>query len=320
MSNKIPACVKCGKDREREPTGVPVSIDSHIPSVLCFCCYDAAVAEARKALGLASDAEMVEEAQFTCPSCGGHTYELGPAIGLCHGYLQHDASEYTAGFQVCSFRWPVSDTPKHFRGLGMFRPRVLTCSTPSGPSAFRLMWNAMHDKKPFSMERACSGSGATQLEFDPERVGNHGLTAKEGMGYFRKAYVPARAGEPIPGVLQMDQHGRLLTICPHCLETGTEPCLAGDWAVPEKFDFGTALRLLKDGKCVARSGWNGKNMYLFLGRVRDFEGLPAVMGGWADPDTTRECIFMVDAQGMLVPGWLASQTDMLAEDWVMVVS
>lgn len=70
----------------------------------------------------------------------------------------------------------------------------------------------------------------------------------------------------------------------------------------EPCDFGWALRTLKAGRRVARSGWNGKGMWLAL-QVPDAHskmGLPY--------------IYMSTVTGQLVP-WLASQTDVLAEDW-----
>ena len=69
--------------------------------------------------------------------------------------------------------------------------------------------------------------------------------------------------------------------------------------------FGQALEWVKDGFKIARSGWNGKGMYVQL-QVPDEHskmGLPYLY------------IFTVD--GYYVP-WLASQTDMLAEDWEIV--
>ena len=75
------------------------------------------------------------------------------------------------------------------------------------------------------------------------------------------------------------------------------------------FSFSDALIALKEGKRIARLGWNGKSMWLALctnwnGNVvpdsEDFEMLPF--------------IYMRTAQADLVP-WLASQTDILAEDW-----
>jgi Protein of unknown function (DUF2829) len=69
--------------------------------------------------------------------------------------------------------------------------------------------------------------------------------------------------------------------------------------------FGWALDELKAGFKVAREGWNGKGMWLAL-QVPD-----------AHSKMTLPYIYMRTAQGDLVP-WLASQTDMLATDWVSV--
>lgn len=70
-------------------------------------------------------------------------------------------------------------------------------------------------------------------------------------------------------------------------------------------DFSTALQNLKNGKHVQRQGWNGKGMFLFL--------IPAnsVIVG---ERKLAPFIAIKDAQNNLVP-WLASQTDLLAEDW-----
>lgn len=74
--------------------------------------------------------------------------------------------------------------------------------------------------------------------------------------------------------------------------------------------FGEALELIKEGKKVARSGWNGRGMYLFLGTGVAF-GMPSDV----DYDHIRDCIVMRLADGTLMPGWLAAQIDLLAEDW-----
>lgn len=67
-------------------------------------------------------------------------------------------------------------------------------------------------------------------------------------------------------------------------------------------NFGEAIEALKSGKRTTRAGWNGKGMFLFL-----------IRGGIM----TRPYIAIKDAQGKTVP-WLASQTDMLSEDWEIV--
>lgn len=63
-------------------------------------------------------------------------------------------------------------------------------------------------------------------------------------------------------------------------------------------NFGQAIEALKGGGRVQRTGWNGKSMWLALWSA----GMAA-------------SIVMKTADGSLVFGWLASQTDMLAEDW-----
>jgi hypothetical protein len=78
-------------------------------------------------------------------------------------------------------------------------------------------------------------------------------------------------------------------------------------------NFGQALESLKDGERVARSGWNGKGMWLHLVQ----ENAAGLRDLRDQQFKTRAYIEMKDATDMYVP-WLASQTDMLAEDWEIV--
>lgn len=100
---------------------------------------------------------------------------------------------------------------------------------------------------------------------------------------------------------------------------GVPPCPAGS--------FGAALEDLKAGKRVARTGWNGKGMWLSLSPGNP--KLPAerfwsphnAEFAFLRPDRTADvlpCITMKTADGKILMGWLASQTDMLADDWVIV--
>lgn len=75
-------------------------------------------------------------------------------------------------------------------------------------------------------------------------------------------------------------------------------------------DFGTALHALKSGMCVSRSGWNGKGLWLEL-QVPDAHSkmtLPYIYINYPND--------AANTPGARVP-WLASQTDMLAEDWIV---
>lgn len=93
----------------------------------------------------------------------------------------------------------------------------------------------------------------------------------------------------------------------------------------EGMDFGTAIQLLKSGFKVARQGWNGKGMWLALSPGA--KGLPAEKF-WSPqnrdyaeengPTDILPCITMKTATGEILMGWLASQTDILADDWVIV--
>lgn len=78
--------------------------------------------------------------------------------------------------------------------------------------------------------------------------------------------------------------------------------LIGKERKQERMNFGEALMLLKAGQSVSRAGWNGKGMYLELQRPD------------AHSKMTLPYIYLKTADNQRVP-WLASQTDMLAEDW-----
>lgn len=86
----------------------------------------------------------------------------------------------------------------------------------------------------------------------------------------------------------------------------------------ERFDFCIALDLLKEGHKVAREGWNGKGMFIFYtpgNRATVHEGcfLAGIVPVGSEFEL-RPYVMMKTAQGDFVP-WLASQTDLLAEDW-----
>ena len=89
----------------------------------------------------------------------------------------------------------------------------------------------------------------------------------------------------------------------------------------EGMDFSAALIALKNGMRVARKGWNGKGMFLYLVPGSEFHVSRPPLLGIYDRGTLVRYHAHVDmrtAQGDCVP-WLCSQTDMLAEDWALVV-
>lgn len=86
-------------------------------------------------------------------------------------------------------------------------------------------------------------------------------------------------------------------------------------------DFGDAIRALKNERWVRRAGWNGKGMHLYL-EDHLYRSMPRadVKGKVTHTDQGKyePCIVMFTAQQKHQPGWLASQADMLADDWEVV--
>ena len=91
------------------------------------------------------------------------------------------------------------------------------------------------------------------------------------------------------------------------------------YPMDEVMDFGVALMNLKEGHRVARKGWNGKGMFLYYVPAAAYPPCTDVareaFGG--EPVPYGAYIAMKTAQGNVVP-WMASQTDMLAEDWIIL--
>jgi len=92
-------------------------------------------------------------------------------------------------------------------------------------------------------------------------------------------------------------------------------------------NFGQALDNLKAGFKVARSGWNGKGMFIYLvkGTTIPFDKLRNEAANHLNETIIPSSgvklnshIDMKAADGTVVVGWLASQTDMLADDWEVV--
>lgn len=81
----------------------------------------------------------------------------------------------------------------------------------------------------------------------------------------------------------------------------------------DKGDFSQALHWLKEGKRVARAGWNGKGQWVVIlhggsATLRDVQGV----------FTLHNCFGLKTAQGDMQPGWTPSTGDLMADDWKVV--
>lgn len=85
----------------------------------------------------------------------------------------------------------------------------------------------------------------------------------------------------------------------------------------ENQPFGSAIYYLKQGKCVARAGWNGKGLSLRLQLPDEHSKMTLPYIYMQYPATPASENAPASYTNARVP-WLASQTDMLAEDWMLI--
>lgn len=99
-----------------------------------------------------------------------------------------------------------------------------------------------------------------------------------------------------------------------------------DWQIVDKeytvselaktMQFGEAIRMMKQGKRVARLGWNGKRQYIELATCISYKGANGDIVNCEHAAIGNKAIAFVGTSGVQM-GWLASQADMLAEDWII---
>ena len=82
-------------------------------------------------------------------------------------------------------------------------------------------------------------------------------------------------------------------------------------------NFGQAIELLKEGKSLQREGWNGKNQYIELATNISYVNAHKEIINVNHEAIGNKAIAFVGKSGVQL-GWLASQSDMLANDWKVV--
>lgn len=82
-------------------------------------------------------------------------------------------------------------------------------------------------------------------------------------------------------------------------------------------NFGSAIEAAKAGKRIARDGWNGKSQYVELATCISYVNADGVAINVEHAAIGNKALAFVGTSGFQL-GWLASQADMLAEDWYVV--
>ena len=101
--------------------------------------------------------------------------------------------------------------------------------------------------------------------------------------------------------------------------------LSDEWTLADKtncpqlggeatFSFGEAIKYLKRGMKVARKGWNGKKQYIQLATGISYKTANGEVVNCEHDAIGNKAVAFVGTSGVQM-GWLASQADMLAEDW-----
>lgn len=104
--------------------------------------------------------------------------------------------------------------------------------------------------------------------------------------------------------------------------------LSDDWQIADEintpvlrgeatFSFGDAIKYMKRGLRVKRKGWNGKNQYIQLASNISYMSPDGAVVNCDHDAIWNQAIAFVGTSGVQM-GWLASQADMLADDWVFV--
>lgn len=84
-------------------------------------------------------------------------------------------------------------------------------------------------------------------------------------------------------------------------------------------DFGEALEAVKNGHAISRTGWNGRGQFVYLISAHDLQvGLKYGYGEYEGEPMFTDVLAIRTTNNRIQVGWLASQSDMLADDWKIV--
>lgn len=87
----------------------------------------------------------------------------------------------------------------------------------------------------------------------------------------------------------------------------------------KEMNFGEALKAVKDGKNIARENWNGKDQFVYLIKAQELStGLHYGFGEYSGEPRFVDVLAIKTSKDDIQVGWLATQTDMLSEDWHIV--
>lgn len=116
--------------------------------------------------------------------------------------------------------------------------------------------------------------------------------------------------QPIPRSMEHEEDGYKVRYPDGYESFSPKQVFEGVYRPTDGLSFGLAIEAVKKGMKIARRGWNGKNQYVELAERISYENAQHEVIG-------NKALAFVGTSGVQL-GWLASQADMLADDWVIV--
>lgn len=127
----------------------------------------------------------------------------------------------------------------------------------------------------------------------------------------------AEIGDIVPGISQHIEEGYRVQYDDGYLSWSPKAVFEAAYRETTGMPFGLAIEAAKKGKKIARAGWNGKNQYVELAYCISYKNNAAEVVNVNHCNIGNKAFAFVGTSGVQM-GWLASQADMLADDWQIV--
>lgn len=145
-------------------------------------------------------------------------------------------------------------------------------------------------------------------------IGTKIIHAEKVMRIAGKVYLP---GEPIPKTMDNVEHGYIVVYEDAYESWSPADVFEKAYHLCNAMPFGLAIEAAKLGFKIARQGWNGKGQYVELATRVSYSNPQGEVYNVNHKDMGNKALAFVGTSGIQL-GWLASQADLLSEDWVIV--
>ena len=139
----------------------------------------------------------------------------------------------------------------------------------------------------------------------------------EAVPAIRKGCKVYEKDQPIPKSMDHEEDGYKVRYADGYESFSPKDVFEAAYRETDCLSFGLAIEAAKKGKRIARRGWNGKNQYVELAERISYENAAHEVINANHEAIGNKALAFVGTSGVQL-GWLASQADMLADDWMIV--